>query len=165
MLYHPLIIDDPTQGCLAPRALVPWPIVILFGIVTAMTMLAIIYWMLLTLLIRTARKKSSAEYVRAVEECTPNGLFTWMRRAAYETDRNWGADDIWAKQRAFGSTLDHESTGLLRMVGDDEQSLPLSVPVSVQHTIKRKPVPSRQLDRGGQWSLHSSEGNYTYLNG
>jgi hypothetical protein len=160
----PLVIDDPTQGCLAPRAVVPWPIVILFGIVTATTIAASIYWILLTLLVGTARKRSSADYVRAVEDRTPNGLFSWMRRTAYETNKKWEADDTWAKRWAFGPTLGHKSTSLLLMVGDDEQSVPLSVPVNIQHTIKRKPVPSWQLDYGGKWSLHSSEGNYTYLN-
>lgn len=159
----PLVIDDPTQGCLAPRAVIPWPVVILFGIVTAMNIVAVIYWTVLTILIRIARKKNSAAYIRAVEDRTPSGLCSWMRRAAYETDMRWGADDIWAKQWTFGSTIDHQSTGLLRMVEDDEQSVPLSVPLNVQHTIKRRPVPSWQLDSGGEWSLHSSEGHYTYL--
>jgi hypothetical protein len=34
----PLVIDDPTQGYLAPSALVSWPIILLFGIFTAATL-------------------------------------------------------------------------------------------------------------------------------
>jgi hypothetical protein len=39
----PLVIDDPTQGCLAPCALVSWPVLLLFSTVTAATLAIAFY--------------------------------------------------------------------------------------------------------------------------
>jgi hypothetical protein len=67
--YSPLAIDDPTQGCLSPRALVTVPVVSLFAITTAGTIAMGLY--LIALLIRRARDHSSVAYRKAAEDCTP----------------------------------------------------------------------------------------------
>jgi hypothetical protein len=78
---NPFTITDPTQGCLAQRAQVPWAVLALFGIVTAGTLAMGIYCVGLTILVRRARGRSIAAYVNSIEDSTPNGLFTWMLQA------------------------------------------------------------------------------------
>lgn len=43
------------------------------------------YWMALTILVHFEGGKCSAQYAAAVERCTPNGLFSWIRQAKHET--------------------------------------------------------------------------------
>ncbi len=115
----PLVIDDPTQGCLSPRALVTVPVVSLFAITTAGTIEMGIYLIALAFLIRRARAHSSAAYRKAVEDCTPSGLFGWMRRATQVTGiavRGFGDDaDAWPKQWCLVPILAKETTGLVRV--------------------------------------------------
>src|ERR1700761_2481231 len=78
---YPFVFTDPTQGCLAPRALVPWAIIMLFTIVTAGTIAMGIYWIVLVIQVRHSRDLCTAAYISAIEMSTPNGLFTWMLQA------------------------------------------------------------------------------------
>jgi hypothetical protein len=50
---EPVIIEDPTQGCLAPQALVSWPVLLLFAMVSS-AFLGIIYPRLWQKQVRTA---------------------------------------------------------------------------------------------------------------
>jgi hypothetical protein len=137
----PRVIDDPTQGCLASRALVSGPVMLLFAIITVGTVAMGLYLIALVGLIHLARTNSSTAYIKAVEDRTPGGLFGWMRRATYETDiaaRGVDDADSWAKQWCFGPVLGLEGTGLVRLARNDQQSELLTV----QPNIKRKPVPS-----------------------
>jgi hypothetical protein len=134
----PLIIDDPTQGCLAPRALVSWPVLLLFGIVTTATVAMTFYWMALTVLVHSAGGKCSAQYAATVEKCTPNGLFSWMRQATHEVGRVRETDGAWTREWCFGPIVGQERAGLVRVGGFYEQSEPLTA----ETRIKRKPVPS-----------------------
>jgi hypothetical protein len=122
----PLVIDDPTQGCLSPRALVAVTVVSLFAITTAGTVAMGLYLIALVFLIRRARAQSSVAYRKAVEDCTPGGLVGWMRRATQETGlaaRGVG-DDAYAfpKEWCLVPILAQETTGLVPVQWNDEQS-------------------------------------------
>jgi hypothetical protein len=139
----PLVIDDPTQGCLSPRALVTVPVVSLFAITTAGTVTMGLYLIALVFLIRRARAHSSAAYRKAVEDCTPGGLFGWMRRATQETGiavRGVGDDAYaWPKQWCLVPNLAQETTGLVRVRWNDEQSEQLAVKPTI---VKKQQVQS-----------------------
>lgn len=83
----PRIINDPTQGCLGPRTLVPWSVVALF-LLTALLILGLSTYLIgLHFLIRSARNVTLPAYAKAVDESTPNGLLSWMRQATDETNK------------------------------------------------------------------------------
>jgi hypothetical protein len=74
-------IDDPTQGCLAPKTQIPGPVILIFILVTLSTVVVLFYWLYLAtaLHILAARKDGS------ITERPPNGLMDWMRQAVQET--------------------------------------------------------------------------------
>jgi hypothetical protein len=128
---------DPTQGCLSPRALVAVPVVSLFAITTAGTVAMGLYLIALVFLIHRARAHSSAAFRKAVEDCTPGGLFGWMRRATQETGiavRGVGGDVYaWPKQWCLVPNLAQETTDLVCVQWNDEQSeLPAVKPTLVK---------------------------------
>jgi hypothetical protein len=65
--------------------MIPWSVILLFGIVTVVTIAMGLYLAALNILISIARAKSSPDYTKAVENYTPNALFSWIRQAIYET--------------------------------------------------------------------------------
>ena len=135
----PLVIQDPTQGCLAARALVSWPVFFLFIIVTISTVAMLIYWTALMIIIRGARAGSSTEYIESVEECTPDGLLGWMRQATREEAvLKWQKGSrFWRTQWRYGPIIGQEATGLARAREDTEQS----ELINIQTRVERKPVP------------------------
>jgi hypothetical protein len=140
----PLVIDDPTQGCLAPRALMPATVVALFATTSAGTVAMGLYLIALVILIRYARTQSSAAYRKAVEDFTPNGLFSWMRRATQETGievPGVGDNKTYAslKQWALVPIIAQETTGLMPIQQNDEQGEPLAVKST---TVKNQQVQS-----------------------
>jgi hypothetical protein len=73
-------ITDPTQGCLIPRALVPWPVLLLLIIVLLGTFAISAY---LLFLLWSIRHLSSWRSLSAGD--VPNGLLSWMVQAVLET--------------------------------------------------------------------------------
>lgn len=97
----PRTVDDPTQGCLALRTLVPWSVAALFFLTALLTVGLTTYLIALQLLIGSARKSNPHGYISAINESTPNDLLSWMRQATEETNqkplkakrsRSWYAD-------------------------------------------------------------------------
>jgi hypothetical protein len=119
---NPFTITDPTQGCLAPRAQVPWAILTLFGIVTAGTIAMAIYWVVLTILVRLARARSPAAYVNAIEDYTPNGLFTWMLQATNLVGVGKQVSCAGLKRWFFGPVPQQQTVGLQTFEEDDERA-------------------------------------------
>ena len=77
-------VPDPTQGCLAPRAQIPGPVILVFLIITGSTLALANYWAYPTLAITTMRRRDPV-LVKLVEAATPNGLMGWMKQAVHET--------------------------------------------------------------------------------
>ena len=92
---------------------------------------------------RRARAHSSVAYRKAVEDCTPGGLFGWMRRATQETSipvRGISDDaQAWPKQWCFVPILAQETVGLVHVQWDDEQSELLAVKPTID---TKQPVQS-----------------------
>ncbi len=81
------VITDPTQGCLATRARVPWPVILAFFVATVLTCAMVIYWVVLAIYLCGAvtRPRLSKEQIKAIKKQTPNDYLTWMLQAARET--------------------------------------------------------------------------------
>jgi hypothetical protein len=139
----PFVIQDPTQGCLAARALVPWPVILLFTVVTATTCAITAYWLVLTVRIRIARKTTSAEYRRAVEDQSPNGLTSWMQEATRRFGGERRVEKAWASNWCFGP-LNRGTEGIgLMYVGETRGE---SEPLTGEMAIKRKPIPNSTVE-------------------
>src|SRR4051812_37987863 len=114
----PFVIQDPTQGCLAARALVPWLVILLFSVITATICAMTVYWLVLTVRIRIARKTTSAEYCQAVEDQSPNGLMSWMQEATRRFGGERPVEKAWASNWSFGP-LNRRTEGIwLMYVGE-----------------------------------------------
>jgi len=139
-------IDDLTQGCLSPRALVAVPVVSLFAITTAGTIAMSLYLITLVFLIRRARARNSAEYRKAVEDCTPGGLFGWMRRATEETGiavRGVGDGTYaWLKQWCLVPNIPQKTTDLVDVRRNNEQSEQLAVKSTIDEKQQVQSVTS-----------------------
>jgi hypothetical protein len=87
---------NPTQGCLSPRALIPFPVCILLLITTLSLAAMISYWSALFVLVRSAAASFSKLGATRVDEYTPNGLVGWMTQAVREhgTDGDFKAKDL-----------------------------------------------------------------------
>jgi hypothetical protein len=118
---NPFTITDPTQGCLAPRAQVPWAILTLFGIVAAGTIAMGIYWAVLIILVHLARARSPAAYVNTIEDRTPNGLFTWMLQATNLVGVGKQVSCTGLKRWFFGPVPHRQTVGLQTFEEDDER--------------------------------------------
>ena len=77
---------DLTQGCLLPRAEIPWPLFTLLVLATIGVFLMIIYWIVLWLELRSIETKLQPCYANEVKENTPGGLVGWMAQAVREHD-------------------------------------------------------------------------------
>ena len=76
-------VTDPTQGCLAPKALVPWPVIFLLILVIIGLASMVIFWIYQTIIIR--RKRKCAPWQGVPSKGFPNGLLSWMVQAVRET--------------------------------------------------------------------------------
>lgn len=98
----PIIIDDPTQGCLTPRAELSWPVVLLFTTVTVIFLGTAALWAFLTIMLR--RFPSTVHQAEP-----PSDFLTWMRQAVVE--RNPSRDikvrnlNRWSYARGPGGNL------------------------------------------------------------
>jgi hypothetical protein len=119
---NPFTITGPTQGCLAPRAQVPWAILTLFGIATAGTIAMGIYWAAFTILVRLARARSPAAYVNTIEDYTPNGLFTWMLQATNLVGVGKQVSCAGLKRWCFGPVPQQQTVGLQNFEEDHERA-------------------------------------------
>jgi hypothetical protein len=77
-------IPDPTQGCMAPKALIPGPVILILDLVTLSTAAILVYWLYLTFNLQKHQKLTPGIW-KAISKKTPNGLIDWMRQAAQET--------------------------------------------------------------------------------
>jgi hypothetical protein len=135
-VYRHWSLTTGPRDYLAPCALVSWPVLLLFSILTAATVTMTFYWMALIVLVHFAGGKCSAQCAAAVERCTPSGLFSWMRQATHGTGSTRETDGTWAREWCFGPVLGQEGTGLVRVGGIYDQSEPLTA----ETRIKKKPV-------------------------
>lgn len=76
----------PTQGCLAPRARVPWPVILLFLLAATTASAMGVYWLIL-LRAKSVAVKSMPTPISAIDELTPGDLLTWMQQAVREPAR------------------------------------------------------------------------------
>lgn len=91
--YEPIIIEDPTQGCLASQALVSWPVLLLFAMVSVSFLGILGYLVFLAVEMRyfvrpslsPSASSTSCSGKNKPEELPPSGHLTWMRRAVQET--------------------------------------------------------------------------------
>jgi hypothetical protein len=150
---NPFTITDPTQGCLATRAQVPWAVLTLFGIVTVGTIAMGIYWVVLTILVRLARARSPAAYVNAIEDYTPNGLITWMLQATNLVGVGKQVSCAGLKQWFLGPDPQQQTVRLQTFEEDDERAGSVDIqvdkkgmaatsttPVEVQPKLSVRPV-------------------------
>ncbi|KFY77916.1 hypothetical protein V499_02818 [Pseudogymnoascus sp. VKM F-103] len=77
---------DPTQGCLAPRARVPWPVILLFVLAAATASVMGVYWLTL-MRAKSLAVKSMQAPISVIDEQTPGDLLTWMQQAVRESVR------------------------------------------------------------------------------
>ena len=142
---------DPYQGCLAPRASVSALVVALFALATAALLGLTVYWAVLTFLISRARRQVPAEYAKAVERDTPNGLFMWMREAIHQITPGREITCQGLTRQYFGPVGDGQGVGL--QGSDREKSS-----VSRQASDEVSSVDGSEVDRGdvtargtGEW--------------
>jgi len=84
-LYTTLPVPaNPTQGCLAPRAQIPLPVIVLFFCVTMSTVCLLGYWVYLTLALWRLKSRNP-RVAKIIEINTPSGLLGWIKQAVYET--------------------------------------------------------------------------------
>jgi hypothetical protein len=107
---EPVIIEDPTQGCLAPQTVVSWPVLLLFAMV-AIAFLGIIgYLVFLAIKLHFSINPSSSPSASSTsnssknksEQLPPSGHFAWMRRAVQETPQGQDATLKSLKNWYFG---------------------------------------------------------------
>ena len=118
-------IQDPTQGCLAPRAQVPLLVLILAVLVFVITLAMTVYWVSLGLLIRHAEALNSLGYARAVKINIPDGLLGWMRHAVREKVAVRKVESKDLKEWVFAIGLDGTSMRVRRKDGESTSGLVL----------------------------------------
>jgi hypothetical protein len=107
---EPIIIENPTQGCLAPQTLVSWPVLILFAIVSTAFLGIIGYLVFLAIELHSCVRPSSSPSALSTpdsgksksEQPPPSGHLTWMRRAVQETPQGRDATFKSLKKWSFG---------------------------------------------------------------
>ncbi|OBT50108.1 hypothetical protein VE04_09000 [Pseudogymnoascus sp. 24MN13] len=77
---------EPTQGCLAPRACAPWPVILLFVLAAATAAVMGVYWLTL-MRAKSLAVKSMQAPISVIDEQTPGDLLTWMQQAVRESVR------------------------------------------------------------------------------
>lgn len=77
--------SDQTQGCVLPRTLVPWVVVILAALAIGLGMLLLLYWLYLLISIHFANKGGSQEEIKISKHHIPTDLLTWMLQAVKES--------------------------------------------------------------------------------
>lgn len=90
------LISDPTQGCLAPRSSVPWPVVLLFLVVTMAVLAMAVYYLILLLGTIHVKRRRENGVMNAAENLSPIGLLSWMKLTIKESS---GAAEV--KMRAL----------------------------------------------------------------
>jgi hypothetical protein len=76
------------QGCLTPRAAIPWPVSLLLLITTLGLTLMLVYWAVLFFQLRSASSLLSERYAKSVNMATPNGLVGWIMQSVREHNRD-----------------------------------------------------------------------------
>jgi hypothetical protein len=79
------IPNDTTKGCLMKETLIPWPVILLFGMVVAMLAWAVVYAGVAWLLVRKATESQPSQYYNTV---IPVGLVSWLKFAVGKESRN-----------------------------------------------------------------------------
>lgn len=110
----PIIIQNPTQGCLAPRAVVPWPLILLFAIVTILLLFFLVYWLFLSVQTALLQRSAGTGYWNADDVAPPSGLLTWMQQAARETRSTQAVTVKSLKQWSFGRGRNGVSASIAR---------------------------------------------------
>jgi hypothetical protein len=98
---EPIIIQDPTQGCLAPHTLMSWPVLLLFAIVATVFLGIIGYLIFLAIKLHFSVNPSHSGKNKS-EQLPPSGHFTWMRRAVQETPQGQDVTLESLKNWSFG---------------------------------------------------------------
>ena len=109
---------DPTQGCLIPRAGIPWPVSTVLVTKTIGGFLIIVYWIVLRLQLRPMETKLLPNYAKEVTENSPCGLVGWM---AYAVRENGGSQLVGPKDIARWN-LSQADEGRLKICPNDSQS-------------------------------------------
>jgi hypothetical protein len=110
---EPIIIEDPTQGCLAPQALVSWPVLLLFsmvsvaffGILGYLVFLAVALYFFVRPSLSPSVSSASYSGKSKSEQPPPSGHLTWMHRAVQETPQGRDATLKSLKKWSFGRGL------------------------------------------------------------
>lgn len=136
---EPIIIEDPTQGCLAPRALVSWPVFLLFGMVSIIFLGIICYAVLLAAELHFSVRPSLSPSASSTphsgrsqpEQIPPAGLLTWIGRAVQQTPQGRNASLRSLKNWFFLSGPSADFVILPGQAGQDlEKSVDSRLPVS-----------------------------------
>lgn len=114
----PIIIQNPTQGCLAPRAVVPWPLILLFAIVTILLLFFLVYWLFLSVQTALLQRSAGTGYWNADDVAPPSGLLTWMQQAVRETRSTQAVTVKSLKQWSFGRGRNGVSASIARTEND-----------------------------------------------
>lgn len=124
-------IADPTQGCLATRARVPWPVILAFLAGTGLTVLMAVHWIVLVTALRgalrgaTADSRLSEDQIEVLEKKTlPGDYVTWMLQAVCET----GYYEEKLKGLAgwsFGFRSGWQHPGMLKRDGSGAEDVPV----------------------------------------
>jgi hypothetical protein len=78
-------IPDLTQGCLATKTQIPGTVILVWVLITALTIAICFYCLFMIIQIRAVRSYSPEE-VTLIAKHTPNGLLGWMKHAVRETE-------------------------------------------------------------------------------
>jgi hypothetical protein len=158
-------VDDPFQGCIAPKTVIPLEVTVTWLTITIGAIGLCVYWLILTVEI-VGQKRKSSYTGESLISTAPNGLLGWILQAVkttgIERDPKYAGLSSWVLQPSYNQSvlqLAHKSDVPnsaqhgAAMVNPHPAAIvtPLLAEPEIKrpHTIKRRPVSSyHELPRG-----------------